>query len=109
MISTPCPTCSTPIKLTYHQRRSMARGNQPRCPVCNPRAPRCAVCNGPHRTGQHEFDGERVCQACYGLPHRVVGPRCRECHLLYADEPKVELEDCMHSHMGRVADCGGGS
>lgn len=106
----PCPTCFHPIKLTYHQRRSMARGHQPRCPICNPRPPKCAVCNGPHRKSEHVFgDSKSACPLCAWLAHRVVGPRCRGCRLLYADEAPVELEDPMRSHMGRVSDLGGTS
>jgi hypothetical protein len=106
--SHPCPTCFHPIKLTYHQRQSLKRGNQPRCPVCNPRPSRCAVCNGPHRTREHAFDGKAVCAVCCDLPWRRV-LRCKGCREMYEPEPTVVLEDPMRSHMGRVADFGGGT
>ena len=99
-----CPLCLTPIKLTYHARRSIARGNPPRCHVCNPK---CAVCNGKHRTEDHRTD-RPVCKVCYDMPWRRA-VRCPGCRGRHEAEPAVELEDPMRSHMGRVSDLGGGS
>lgn len=108
-MTVPCPTCFTPIKLTHFMRLAMKRGREPRCPVCHPRPAKCAVCNGAHRTKEHSFTGKAVCQLCGDMSWRVVGPRCKRCRLTYADEEPVELEDVMHSPMGRVADLGGSS
>jgi preprotein translocase subunit Sss1 len=40
------------------------------------------------------------CTLCANQPWRVVGPRCRGCKRLYADEPKVEL--VTHRHFERA-------
>ena len=40
-----------------------------------------------HQSYHDLMPSEKVCAACAGLSHRVVGPKCRTCGLLYADEP----------------------
>jgi hypothetical protein len=71
------------------------------CGLCRQMGHAAAVCPK-RKTGE----AKSTC-ICAGLTHRVIGPKCRGCGLRYKDEAPVELEDCMHSHMGRVADLGG--
>lgn len=56
------------------------------------RQSRCKSCDG-SRVREHKGERSsrscRFCAECAGMPHRVVGPRCRTCGLLYADE-KIE-------------------
>lgn len=40
----------------------------------------------------------RVCIECGSLPHRVKGPRCKSCKLLYAPEPAAQVGDCQRSN-----------
>jgi rubredoxin len=66
------------------------------------RARRCIPCDAVNAKrvklrraiGASDFaPSEKICTSCASLPHRVVGPKCRTCGLLYADEPRVEV-DC---------------
>jgi hypothetical protein len=55
------------------------------CSVCSSTAHNRATC--PERlSGERKF----LCGECAGLPHRVLGPKCRTCGTRYAAEEPVE-------------------
>jgi hypothetical protein len=69
------------------------------CRTCRRSGLRSSASNRHRHAGEWNYKdepdyipGPKPCVACHDMPWRVLGPRCPCCKLVYALEPKPELE-----------------
>jgi len=90
-------------------RKHLRLGSHPRCLSCTNRAKAVGGRRGrPVRDRVLKADRE-LCQRCFGLPHRVLGPVCR-CGLRFSPLPPMRIDDVVAAYQapGRVMPDGGG-
>lgn len=75
-----CTACSHVLSINAFD------GDERACRACLERKIARELLRAEWNPGRREHVPGRICSVCCALTHRVIGPRCRECGLLYAPD-----------------------